>query len=238
MGKTISLSTGFTLIELLFSITIFLIILGAFYEINSFIYRDYSRQIALTESAQEARVAISLFQNEIQNSGLDPNGTAFKGSLSKGEVPFNCVKKPEIAEPVMEASETVFHFMGDRYPKEKKKDDDGNLIPEWVRYQDRNEDVRYEWVGKEGVDSCKKPRTPYTLYRNTGSGQQEVALGIEKFRLDYFDENGTRLPKGFLGQEDRRKIRKVVLTLKTLKRRNTKQGNHEWISEIYLKNLG
>ncbi|MBI3359096.1 MAG: prepilin-type N-terminal cleavage/methylation domain-containing protein [Nitrospirae bacterium] len=219
-----SLSSGFALIELLFSMAIMLIVLGSFYGLTSFIYRDYAGQIALAETRQESRVATTFFQNEIQNAGLDPSGTAFNGGQLNTKIFPNCKQTLQTVEPIIEASETVFHFMGD-------KNANGNN-------GDSNEDVRYEWVGEKGEDGCKEKRTPYTLYRDTGGGQQEVALGIQSFRLDYFDENGTLLPAGFLTKDERIKIRKVVLTLRPLTKNDTKKEEREWTSEIYLKNIG
>jgi type II secretory pathway component PulJ len=220
----ISNHRGSTLIELLFSLSILIIVLGSFYGLTAFLHRDYANQGAFAESLQESRAATSFFQNEIQNAGIDPTGKAFTGESYKGKVPTDCKKPPRIVVPIMEASETVFHFTWD-------KDVNGDSVG-------KNEDIQYEWVGKGGTDSCKRKQSPYTLHRDTGGGQQEVALGIETFRLEYFDENGKKLPSGLLGQTDRRKIRKVKLTLRPLIKDKSEERKREWISEIYLKNIG
>lgn len=115
------------------------------------------------------------------------------------------------AEQVIEASETTFYFK-------------------------KNKTIRYEWMGEK---PHKKDQTPYTLYREIGTGGlQEVALGIASFRLSYFDENGNPLPKGLLAQGETMKIRKVLLTLKPVAKGIDNGGSREWISEIYLKNIG
>lgn len=207
-----SLSKGFTLIELLFSTSLALIILGFFFELTAFLYRDYLHQGAFAESLQESRIATSFFQNEIQNTGMDPLGTAFKA--------------PNIGEPIMEASETVFHFMGDRNANGNNKDG--------------NEDVRYEWFGKNCNGGCEKKR-PYTLYRKSGGENgslQEMALGIETFRLEYFDENGNQLSSGLLEKAEREKIRSLKLTLQPVTKDKSRRGGREWISEVYFKNIG
>ncbi len=116
------------------------------------------------------------------------------------------------AEKVIEASETSFHLMWD-------ENNDGD-------FDDPNEKIRYQWFGKRS-----KSQSSYTLTRKTGNDgkQQEVALGIRSFQLEYFDENGRQLPSGLLGQANQSKIRKMILTLK---------GSRTWTSEIYLKNIG
>jgi len=234
----ISLHAGFTLIETLVSVALSLIVLSFFYTFTTFLYQDYVKQSSLSESLQESRVATSFFQSEIQNAGLDPTGTAFQGPRFDGEVPITCVKDSHFPEPILEASETIFHFMGDKNGSGvfNQKDDA-------IKYKDTNEDVRYEWVGKEGLDSCKTARPPYILYRDTGGHPQEVAVGIQHFQLKYFDEHGNPLPSGLLTLMERIQIRKVVLTLKPLSKENTQvgtapaNGKHEWISETYLKNM-
>jgi prepilin-type N-terminal cleavage/methylation domain-containing protein len=233
-----SLSSGFTLIEVLIASTILSVLLASFYQLLSFLRQDYQGQIAIAETDQESRVALSLFQNEIQNAGLDPTGLAFLGPHTSGRVPVftgvTCLKQPQSAEAILEASETVFHFMGDQngsrtFDRKNEEKEEQN---------DRNEDVRYEWVGQSGRDVCRTRRDPYTLYRNTGAGQQEVALGMTDFKLRYFDENGEPLPVGALNQTERLKIRKVRLTIQSgFNKKNNRRGR-EWNAEIYLKNIG
>jgi hypothetical protein len=172
---------------------------------------------------QESATAISLFQNEIENAGLNPAGTAFS-HFSNGKVSVDCEKKTHLAEPILEASETVFHFMGD-------KNANGNS-------ENGNENVRYEYVGKGGIDRCHNPQTSYTLYRDTGGGLQEVATGIAKFQLDYFDGDGTRLPAGFLTHAERMRIRSVAVTLQPVTKDTPKEKKRPWRSEIFLKNIG
>ncbi len=221
---------GFVLIELIFSTAILLILTGAFSALTVFLNQDYQEQVALAETQQEARVALSLFSNEIQKTGLNPRGDAFvPGNRTKQQVPIlgptGCTKGPQSVHPILEASETVFHLMGDL-----------NGSGRFHREEDEGEDVLYEWVGEKGIDRCGKKRTPYTLYRDTGGGKQEVALGIVAFLLTYYDENGQKLPAGMFNESERDKIRKVVLTLRTVTKEGAKQ--REFSSELFLKNIG
>ncbi len=137
---------------------------------------------------------------------------AFAESLQESRVATSFFQNEvQNAEQVIEASETTFHFIKDKI-------------------------IRYEWMGEK---PHKKNKIPYTLYREIGGGSlQEFALGIASFRLSYFDENGNPLPKGILAQGERMKIRKVLLTLKPVAKGIENGGNREWISEIYLKNIG
>ncbi|MEK7286203.1 MAG: prepilin-type N-terminal cleavage/methylation domain-containing protein [Nitrospirota bacterium] len=235
MPKRNVFSGGFTLIEVLIASSILVIVLGSFYQFLSFIYHNYEGQLAIAESDQELRVAVSLFQNEIQNAGLDPIGTAFSGPRTKDTVPTKCVKIEQPAQPIMEASETVFHFMGDI-----------NGGSTFNQENDRNEEVRYEWVGKSGRAVCdrkkSKRRDEDTLYRDTGGGLQPVSSGISYFNLDYFDENGQQLEgvgaDPFLDPTNRNGIVKVLLTMRTSNNKRPDKMGQEWRSVIYLKNRG
>ncbi len=216
--------SGFTLIELLFATAILLVLTSAFYTITAFLHQDYQTQMAVAETQQEARVALSLFSNEAQKTGLDPTGAAFVPENQTNEK-SGCAKKPQPFHPILEASETVFHLMGDVNGSGRfdKKNDEGEV-------------VRYEWVGKEGIDSCGKRRAPFLLYRDTGGGAQEVASGIASFRLTYYDENGQKLPAGSLKESERDQIRKIGLTLQAVTQKE--QERREFSSEIFLKNRG
>jgi hypothetical protein len=100
-------------------------------------------------------------------------------------------------------------------------------------------DTHYKWLGESCNSGCVNNEIPYTLYRKIGKGGfQEVALGIQSFRLLYFDENGVPLPSGLLTQPECNKIRKVVLTLQPLTKENKEAKKHGWRTEIYLKNIG
>lgn len=225
-------SRGFTLIELILSTAILLFLTGAFYTLAVFLYQDYEAQVAQAKMQQEVRVALSLFSNESQITGLDPTGRAFyPKKKTKGRVPvrgeLKCAKEAKWAQPILEASETVFHLMGDKNGTGRFDLDEG-------KEKDAGEDIRYEWVGKAGVDSCGDKRDPDVLYRDTGGGMQEVAVGINAFLLTYYDENGEKLPAGALKESERRKIKKVTLIL----RADTKEGEREFSSEIVLKNRG
>ncbi len=220
---------GFTLIEVVFAMAIMLIVTAGAYQLMGFLYSDYAGQLAIANMQQEGRAAASIFANEIQHAGLNPRGDAFiPANQTKASVPVQCAAQKRPVEPILEASETLFHFMGDR-------DGSGKFDSEEDE-EDTNEDVRYEWVGGEGFDSCGKKRTPYTLYRNTGGGQQEVALGIVLFHLDYYDENGQQLPGGFLNEMQRAEIRRVTLTVRTIIGEGANKREREWISDVFLKN--
>jgi prepilin-type N-terminal cleavage/methylation domain-containing protein len=227
---------GFVLIELIFAVAILLILTGSFCLVAHFLYRDYQTQVAQAEVQQEGRVALSLFSSDIQRTGFDPSEKGFlPGSRRKtGLVPIEiqpgrCTRGAGPARPILDASETVFHFMADRngnssfYRKVKNRED-----------SDPEEEVQYEWVGGSGRDRCGRKKTPYVLYRDTGGGGQEVALGIADFSLAYYDADGNRLPIGWLGESDREAIHKVVLTVRA-EQKGAVSGN-AISAEIVLKN--
>ncbi len=205
------------------------VVLTAFYQLLTFFSRDYESQLAIAETHQQSHVALSLFRNEVQNTGLSTTTATFLGPQTNGRVPVACQRGQRNAEPIMEVSETVFHFMVD-------VDSSGTFN----KNNDNNEDVRYEWVGKSGRALCDKQnntRGPNTLYRDTGGGLQEVASGITNFKLRYFDEGDVLIPENAL-MDKRNQIQKIVLTIKSSSGQNLNRKDSEWNTEIYLKNIG
>ena len=233
-------NSGLTFIELVFAIAIMGVMMGAFYTLVINLNKNYNDQVAIAETQQSVRVALSLFSNEVQQAGLDPAGNAFIGPFSKKrKAPHfdstnNCQEIARSASPIMEASATVFHFMGDK--------NGNNCFNEACKLDnnepDRGEDIRYEWVGSSGKDICeRKENATDTLYRDTGGGLQEVASGIKAFTLTYYDENG-KLPDGILNAGERARIRKIKLTLQGGVGEGAHEKKRELTSEIVLKNRG
>lgn len=242
MSRRLENNKGAALIELLFSVAMMLIISGSFYQLMISFYQSYEAQDAIAEMQQQGRVAIDLMSREIGQAGYDPTGTIFDPTKKKetaGKVPIannsmnQCDLKQKTPERVMEASPTFFHYIADL-----------NADAGLSGGEDNDEDVRYEWVGKEGKNSCGDTKPAFTLYRNNGGGAQEVALNIKSFNLTYFDENGIQLLTGTLASNQRALIRKVVVTLQAQTARkdpnyvsNEGYRTRQFVAEIWLKNM-
>jgi type II secretory pathway pseudopilin PulG len=231
--------SGLTFLELIFAIAILGIMMTAFFTLVVQLGQNYNDQVAIAETQQSVRVALSLFSNEVQRAGFDPKGNSFAvlptnppthPTKSRHAPLFNnnkdCSKEVREASPIMEASEAVFHFMGDK---------NGNGTFE--KNVDDGEDIRYEWVGSSGKAICgREKKDPNTLYRDTGGGMQEVASGIEAFTLVYYDENSVPLPSGPLAATDRGRIRRIEVTVRG--RIGEGDKKRELTSAIVLKNRG
>jgi prepilin-type N-terminal cleavage/methylation domain-containing protein len=237
---------GFTFIELVFAIAILAVVVSGVYTLILSLNRNYQDQVAIAETQQAARVALSIFSNEIQNAGLDPTGTAFNdtNTTKSNRVPVydttteKCSRARRPAEKIMEASQTVFHFMGDLNGSgafNQSCSDDTGSDP-----CDRKEDIRYEWVGEgRGPGICRKGSiSPYTLYRYTGKGAEEVVGGIKTFNLTYYDENNKPLLSGMLSKTDMKLIRKMIVTVEAVTTGDKVEKRRTLTSEIFLKNIG
>ncbi len=188
-----------------------LIVAGAAYELLERFYRNYQIQEAVAEMQQQARVAADLISREIRFSGLDPTGVVFLAgqpnsakktkATSKVAGTGDCVNGPHSAEKILEATPSVFHYLADI-------NGNGTLNSP----SDREEDIRYEWVGQSGLNSCNVTGPAYTLYRDTGGNGQTVAENVVYFKLAYFDEDGKELST-LSSPAMRATIRKVVMTV-------------------------
>ncbi|MBI3805529.1 MAG: hypothetical protein HY282_17405 [Nitrospirae bacterium] len=206
---------GATLIELLFSSTIMIVVTASFYQLIGSFYQSYQSQEQIAEVQQQARVAADLLSREMQMAGYDPKGSLFlpdnkpnESRQTKGTSKVGCEKKPHPAERILEAAPGVIHFLADL--------NGSTFVDDSISTQkDLDEDVRYEWVGAGGIDSCGTKRTPFTLYRDTGGGggAQEVATDIDSLKLAYSDEEGRLFPERSLTESERARIRKVVMTV-------------------------
>lgn len=207
---------GATLVELLFSMAILIVVTASFYQLILTFYQNYQNQEEIAEMQQQARAAADLLSREVQAAGYDPTGSLFlpddrpnENRWTKVMSRVRCERRAHPAERILEATPVVFHFLADL---------NGNAVVDdsVVAEKDIDEDVRYEWVGASGIDSCGTRKTPLTLYRDTGGGGggQEVALFIDYFKLVYFDEAGRAFPERALTQEERARVRKVVMTLR------------------------
>lgn len=215
--RRISLSEkGATLIELLFSSIILIVATASFYRLLLAFYQNYQNQEEIAEIQQQARVAADLLSREIEAAGYDPTGSLFlpeglpnEHKRTKAMSRVRCGRTAHPAEPILEATPVVFHVLADLNGNSVVDDSVSPL-------KDIDEDVRYEWVGESGIDSCGARKTPFTLYRDTGGGGggQEVAFTIDQFELVYFDEQGRALPKRALSQNERTRVGKVVMTLR------------------------
>lgn len=237
---------GATLIELLFSSIILIVVTASFYQLLLAFYQNYQNQEEIAEIQQQARVAADLLSREIQSAGYDPKGSLFlpdhrpnEDKRTKGMSRVRCERRAHPAERVLEATPVIFHFLADLNGNAVINDTD-------FKEKDLDEDVRYEWVGASGIDSCGTRKTPFSLYRDTGGGGggQEVALSIDHFNLVYFDEEGKAFPERELTQEERTRIRKVVITLRTRSERRDRQNSsdggyrtREVILEARLRNM-
>lgn len=218
---------GATLIELLFSSIILIIVTASFHRLLLAFYQNYQNQEEIAEIQQQARVAADLFSKEIEMTGYDPNGSLFlphnQPNPNKWTRPMSkvrCTRSIHPAERILEATPTVFHFLADL---------NGNAVVDdsVASARDFDEDVRYEWVGASGIDSCGNRRAPFSLYRDTGGGGggQEVALMIDHFNLIFFDEEDRAFPERSLTQEERARIRKIVVTLRARSERRGPQNS-------------
>jgi hypothetical protein len=217
---------GATLVELLFSTMILVVVTASFYQLLLAFYQNYQTQEETAEIQQQARVAGDLLSKEIESAGYDPKGLLFLSDRPNEErrtkpmSRVDCERISHPAERILEATPVLFHFLADL---------NGNAVVDdsVATEKDIDEDVRYEWVGASGIDSCGTRKTPFTLYRDTGGGGggQEVALSIDHFNLAYFDESGRALPERALTQGERARIRKVVIALRVRSERRDPQDS-------------
>ncbi len=218
---------GATLVELLFSSIILIVVTASFYQLLLAFYQNYQNQEEIAEIQQQARVAADLLSKEIEPAGYDPTGSLFlpdhhpnENKRTKAMSRVRCERMAHPAERILEATSVIFHFLADL---------NGNAVIDdsILSEKDIDEDVRYEWVGASGIDSCGIRKTPFSLYRDTGGGGggQEVALSIDHFNLVYFDEEGRAFPGRELSQQERAHIRKVVMTLRTRSERKGPQNS-------------
>lgn len=238
---------GATLVELVFSIAVMLVLAASFYQLLISFYQNYQTQDAIAEMQQEGRVAIDLISREIAQAGYDPTGKAFENdSKTSGSVETfipsqkKCKNESSQAESILEAAPTYLHLLADLGGKVEGGIEigDGDV-------QDDREDIRYEWVGESGKNSCGRAKTKYTLYRDSGSHPQEVAENIVSFKLTYLDQNGMELyappdKKGPLDPDQRASIRKIVIEITAgadLKMSNQKSPTRSYTREVWLKNL-
>ncbi|MFY9270565.1 MAG: prepilin-type N-terminal cleavage/methylation domain-containing protein, partial [Candidatus Manganitrophaceae bacterium] len=189
---------GFTLIELTFSMAIMLTVATASYILLTTFHHHYRLQEAMAEMQQQARVSEDLIFREVLQTGYDPTGNLFEPLLNKktrGTSRVGCdTTLPKGAEPILEATPVAFHFLTDL--------NENGSVDQGV---DIDEDIRYEWVGESGIDSCGIKKAPFTLYRDTGGGAhgQEVSVNVDEFVLTYFDEKGGSFPPVALTSEAR-----------------------------------
>lgn len=221
---------GATLIELLFSSIILIVVTASFYRLLLAFYHHYQNQEEIAEMQQQARVAADLLSREVEVTGYDPTGSLFsleglpnEHKRTKATSRVRCERTAHPAERILEATPVIFHFLADL---------NGNAVLDdsISALKDIDEDVRYEWVGASGTDSCGTRKAAFTLYRDTGGGGggQEVAFSVDHFKLVYFDERGLAFPDRALTQEERTRIRKVMMTLRTRsERRNPSDLSEE-----------
>lgn len=243
---------GASLIELIFAIAIMLTLGQSFYQLLITFFQSYRVQSAVAEMQQQGRVASDLIFREIQLAGYDPTGSLFladrrpnpdKKTKSRK---VGCVTGRHPAEEILEATPALFHFLADLNANGVVDDGKagargGDGAPGGP---DIDEDIRYEWIDSSGIDSCKKNRRPLTLYRDGGSGGQEVASNVEELRFLYFDAEGELLPDGALSAAQRAAIKKVAvrLTVRTDRKdpRYSANGGYRtrvFTTEVWLKNL-
>ncbi|MDC4205390.1 MAG: hypothetical protein MPW13_13605 [Candidatus Manganitrophus sp.] len=163
---------GATLIELLFSSIILIVVTASFYRLLLAFYQNYQNQEEIAETQQQARVAADLLSREIEVAGYDPTGSLFspeglpnENKLTKGMSRVGCERRAHPAERILEATPVVFHLLADLNGNAVLDDSISTL-------KDIDEDVRYEWVGAGGIDSCGIRKAPFTLYRDTGGGRR------------------------------------------------------------------
>jgi Tfp pilus assembly protein PilE len=245
MNKIVQNQFGATLIELMISTALMILLTTSFYNLLLSFYKNYGLQEAIAEMQQEARVSDDLFSREVRQTGYDPTGTLFlsnhQANVAKTTKVFSkvaCDIGEHPAERIFEATPTLFHYLADL---------NGSAVTN--QEKDIDEDIRYEWVGPTGIDSCGNKKRAFTIYRDSGSGggAQEVAFNIEAFKLSYFDEEGSELignlPAQALDLERRGRIKKVIMTLtvkSSLKKAaDISQTNQtrKLTSEVWLKNM-
>jgi len=227
---------GLSLIETLISLTTILVITASFHQLLSSFYEHYEIQEAIAETQQQGRVTSDIFWQEVRNTGLDPTGALFDPDNHNKTKKRKkaCLKLKHTVEPILEASPTVFHFLADL-------NQDGHV--DGSKKPDSEEHIRYEWVGCDGHTSCWKTgkpiKKPYTLYRDSGSGLQEVASDITAFKLEYYDEDGMNFPEAALDKTQRERIKRIVLSLttRTANALNNGYHNRNGVTEIWLRNL-
>lgn len=210
---TIKSQNGATLFELLLSVAILGVVTAIIFPlfITNF-YKHFEIQDAIAEMQQQGRFTGDLISREIRQAGYDPTGTIFvPGNTATIGKPYNnCNKVNALIAPILEARPTVFHFLA-------------NLNGE-AGVGDSNEHIRYEWVDSTGFtvwESCpNKPantkKIPHTLYRTSGGGgMQPTSSNIQDLIFEYFDEDENPIQNGndSLMQDQRARIRKVVLTV-------------------------
>jgi len=239
---------GVSLLETLFAVSMILVISASFHLLLNNFYEEYRTQEAIAETQQQGRVTMGLFWHEIRNAGLDPTGALFdltNARRTKDRKVYqapDCIKTRHPVEKIFEATPTMFHFLADLNQNgEVDGKDAGN--PQ----EDPEEHVRYEWVGdtdprKVGLDpdACGTERRSYTVYRDTGGGMQGVASNILRFALEYYDEDGIQIAPGVaLDQDERARIRRVVLSLTARTENPLKDGYGERNirTDIWLRNM-
>jgi type IV pilus assembly protein PilW len=228
---------GATFIEMIFAMAIMLVLTGSFYQLFSSFHQNYELQRMIAEMQQQGRVAVGLISREVRLAGYDPTGAAFDGTKKTKRRVVRCDKLKHFAEPIFEATPTLFHYSVDL--NENSRIDNGQPSK-----PDIDEHIKYEWVGANGVDSCGKPREPYTLFRDSGSGLQEVASNVEFLQFNYFDGSGNLLALPFTTLAERVQIGKVSVTVRSRTERNDphydSNGGYrtrQFVSEIWMKNM-
>lgn len=216
MRRIILNDEGATLIELLFSSFIFIVVIALFYQLVSSFHQHYLNQEEIAEMQQQGRMIVGLLSSEIQPAGYDPRGVLFlpdnrpnDNRLTKETSKVGCERRAHPAERILEATPVVFHFLADL-------NGNGIINDASSTQKDIDEDIRYEWIGATGIDSCGARKSPLTLYRDSagGGGGQEVALHIDQFKFLYFDEEGRPFADRALTQDERARIRSVTATLR------------------------
>lgn len=224
---------GATLIELVLAIAIMLVLTGSFYWLFASFHQNYEVQRMIAEMQQQGRVAVGLISREARPAGYNPMGDVFDGTRWTKVRKVRCVTEKHIAQRIFEATPTVFHFSGDLNANNRI---DNVLITK----PDIDEHIKYEWVGQSGLDSCNKPRSPYTLFRDSGSGLQEVASNIEFLQFEYYDKSGGVLTLPLSTLAEREQIKKVKVTVRARTERKDVNGQYrtrQFVSEIWMKNL-
>lgn len=232
-------SRGATLVELIFAMAIMLVLTGSFYQLFTSFHQNYEVQHMIAEMQQQGRVAVGLISREVSLAGYDPTGGVFKTPAKKTkERRVRCgakIKHP--AERIFEATPDVFHYVADLNGNSRIDNGQPSKL-------DVDEHIKYEWVGFSGVDSCGKSRQPYTLFRDSGSGLQEVASNIEFLQFEYYDGNGNPLTASLTTLAEREQIMKVKVTVRARTERSDLHYNsnggyrtRQFVSEIWMKNM-
>ncbi len=216
---------------------IMLVLTGSFYQLFGSFHQNYEVQHLIAEMQQQGRVAVGLVSREVKQAGYDPTGEAFDGTKLTKKRWVRCIHDKHPAEQIFEATPTIFHYSVDL--NENSRIDNGQLSK-----PDVDEHVKYEWVGGTPFDSCGKPKRPYTLFRDSGSGLQEVASNIEFLRFDYYDESGNLLVGALATLAQREQIMMVRVTVRARTERkdpdydsNGGYRTRQFVSEVWLKNM-